>query len=121
MLIKEIITESDIAVSRMNALMDLIAAYRNKGVDMIPMAGQHGAVTYLRRLGFPIDTAGVMQMVTGDAFADVVERSDSDRIVLKSDEAFAHVSPSEEEKSQKKVEKMATKVAKDAIKKGDSI
>lgn len=121
MLIRDIINESDTVTATTNALMDLISAYRTKNVGVIPMSGDNGVVTYLRRLGYPINTAGVIKMLTSDAFADVVERSSGSDIVLKKEKQLPHVSQSEEEKSQKKVEKMATKVAKDAIKNGDPI
>jgi len=117
-LIREIITEAEISTQISNDLMDLIATYRQDGKEEIPMMGPNGAVTYLRKMGYSVNTNGILDLLTKDPFVDVVERSDPQKITLKPIRPEPTVSPDEMEKSQEKVEKTAAKVANKVVKTG---
>ena len=121
MLIREIITETEISTEISNDLMDLIATYRQDGKDEIPMMGPNGAVTYLQKMGYSVTASSLMDLMIKDPFVDVVERSDTLKITLKPIKAEPTVSPDEMEKSQEKVGKTAAKVADKVVKTGSQI
>lgn len=121
MLIRELLAESSVADDIRSDLMDLITTYRNARETEIPMEGPNGALRYLKRVGHDVSVSAMMDVLSGEEFSSIVSRSDPTKIELKPVIPEPMVADDELEKSQEKVDKTATKVAKSTVKSGDSL
>jgi hypothetical protein len=120
-LIREIIFEDEVSDEIAIDLMDIITTSLQDNKTEIDMAT---VINSLRGQRFDVSSVLIRELLQTPMFSGVFERIDgvppSEKIVLKKDEPD-FVSKDEKAKSQEKVEKMASKVAKDAVKAGDKI
>jgi hypothetical protein len=121
-LIRELLREnSDVVDDISNDLMDIIVTYRTKNVGEAPMQGADGVVSYLNRLGYTVDANDVMELLSKPPFDEVVERSDPEKIKLKTSIPEPKVGDDQMEKSREKIAKIAGKAATKAVKSGDAL
>lgn len=121
MRIHEIIFESNVSNEIINDLMDLVTTYLHANIEIIPMNGPGGVVEYLRNLGHTLDVNSLIEIALEPPLNNVVSRANNEEIVVKLNTVDTNISKDEEEKSKEKVDKAATKVAKNVVKTKDSI
>jgi hypothetical protein len=114
--ISEILQEGAVTDDVTNDVMDFITAYRNKNVSSIPMMGENGMMVYLQRLGHDLDKGDVMKLLSNPPFGELVKKSSPEKIELNTD--FADKEPNADtlEKSRKKMDKNAEKIASKMVK-----
>lgn len=121
MLIREIILEDEVSDEIAINLMDIITTSLQDNRTEIGMAM---VIKSLRGQRFQVSSVLIRDLLQTPMFSQIFERIDgvppNEKIVLKKEEPD-FVSKDEKAKSQEKVEKMAAKVAKDAVKAGDKI
>lgn len=95
-----------------NTMMDLVTVYRSRDEASIPMSE---ILALLHNQGFDADRRWVM-----DTLKDKpgIVRITKDKVVLKQEEPVSGPSDDQQEKSEKKVNKMATKAARKSVKNG---
>jgi uncharacterized membrane protein YkoI len=102
-----------------NELMDILLTYKSKNQKSIPMSGQDGLITMLKKVGYDIKTPQIMDTLSGNEFKNVVKRSSTGKVELKTTEPDTEVNKSELKKSQDKVAKIAAKASMKAVQSGE--
>lgn len=121
MLIRELIVESEIREKIVNDLMDLLLLYRQSDQTKLKLVGPKGAISYLRRLGHTVDEDTMLTLLDDPIWDNIVERSDSEFIHLKSSEPEPTVSPDEMESNEEKVDSAAARMADKNVKSGEKL
>lgn len=95
-----------------NGIMDLVTVYRSRDESSIPMAE---ILALLHNQGFDANRRWVM-----DTLRDKpgIVRITKDEVILKDDDEDAVSGVDQQEKSEKKVSKMATKAARKSVRNG---
>lgn len=120
MLIREIISEGEVSNEISADLMDFIITYSHDKKDTVPMMGENGIINYLTKLGYNVTPQSIMTLLSNNPFVDIVERTTPEFVKLRATQ-YDYVSQDEEERSQEKVDKTATKVANNVVKTGNEI
>jgi hypothetical protein len=123
MRICEILNEDSTADEIKNDLMDVLMAYKQKGINKIPMKKtetEEGVLTFLRKIGYDITSHNVSEILSKPPFDSIVKRSGVDDIELKTDQPDSTPSKSQQEKSEEKIDRIAKKAAKKAVHSGEA-
>ena len=114
----------DITVDEIkNDLMDILMTYKQKGKNKIPMkktASEEGVLTFLKNVGYDVHSHNVSEILSKPPFDKIVKRSGVDEIELKTDQSDSMPSKSQQEKSEEKIDRIAKKAAKKAVKSGET-
>ena len=121
MRIRDLFEEADVKSEIINDLMDFVTTYRQKNHKEISMGGSHGAVMYLRNLGYNVSPNELMELLDKPPFTDIVEKADPEKITLKSLTPQLDPASKHKEQAKQKVQKTAAKAATKAVKQGDKI
>ena len=121
MRISDLLFETDVRSDIINDLMDFVTTYRQKNYKEIPMNGGNGIVMYLRKLGYTVNPPELMELFNKPPFTDIVEKSDPEKVTLKSLTPQLDATSKHKIQAKDKVEKTAAKVATKAVQKGDNI
>lgn len=95
-----------------DSILDLVIVYRSRDKAEIPMTE---ILKMLHNQGFDADRRWVMDTLKNQAG---IKRVTKDAVLLQTDEPDGEVSDTEQEKSEKKVSKMASKTARKSVRDG---
>lgn len=119
MRINDLLVEDNTVDEINNDLMDIIITFKRKGKNRIPMHGEYGMLSLLKNAGFDVTTENLMKVLSGDKFSNIIKRSDTNEIEIKTAIPDTMVSKKEQKKSEDKVAKIAARASKKAVKSGD--
>ena len=119
MRLRDLVFEDKVIDEINNDLMDILITFKRKGEKTIPMHGNDGLLSLLKKAGFDVTVENIMKTLSADKFTNIVKRSDTKEVTIKTAIPDTAVSKKEQKRSEDKVAKMAAKASKKALKAGD--